>query len=59
MVKVQVSRVAGHDGVIVAWAPTVAAHPEYVNTTDGVHQTAAGRFAFGAPILAGVEQCGS
>jgi hypothetical protein len=44
-------------GVVMPWASTVAQHPEYVNSRDGIHETALGKFAYLGGIAAAVDQC--
>jgi hypothetical protein len=44
-------------GVVMPWASTVAQHPEYVNSRDGIHETALGVFAYMGGIAAAVDQC--
>ncbi len=51
------NQASARGGVVMPWASTVAQHPEYVNTTDGIHETALGVFAYLGGIAAAVDQC--
>ena len=55
--KFLADQASARNGVVMPWASTVAQHPEYVNSTDGIHQTALGMFAYLGGIAAGVDQC--
>jgi hypothetical protein len=44
-------------GVVMPWASIVAQHPEYVNSTDGIHETAVGKFAYMGAMVDAINQC--
>src|SRR5207237_7340486 len=55
--KFLADQASARGGVVMPWASTVAKHPEYVSSTDGIHETALGIFAYLGGIVAGVDEC--
>jgi hypothetical protein len=51
------NQASARGGVVMRWASIIAQHPDYVNSTNGIHETAIGKLAYTGALVNALNQC--